>query len=70
MFAKIEVNGENAHPLYQFLKQSKPGVMGTEAVKWNFTKFLLDKHGNVVDRYAPQTTPESLDKTIEKLLSA
>lgn len=70
ILAKIEVNGTNAHPLYEFLKKAKPGVIGTEAIKWNFTKFLINKHGEVVERFAPQTTPESLEKQIEALLAA
>jgi glutathione peroxidase len=70
MFAKIEVNGEIAHPLYKFLKSEKAGLLGTEGIKWNFTKFLVDRQGNVVDRYAPTTKPESLTSDIEKLLDA
>ena len=58
MFAKIEVNGPNAHPLYKALKQEAPGLLGTEAIKWNFTKFLLDRKHNVVRRYAPIDKPE------------
>lgn len=68
MFAKIDVNGDNAHPLYQFLKKEEKGLLGTEAIKWNFTKFLIDKNGKVVDRFAPQTKPEDLGKDIEKVL--
>jgi glutathione peroxidase len=68
MFAKIEVNGANAHPLYKHLKEEKPGVLGSEGIKWNFTKFLVDKSGNVVKRYAPTDKPESLAKDVEKLL--
>ncbi len=68
MFDKIEVNGDNTHPLYKLLKDEKAGFIGTKSIKWNFTKFLVDKNGNVVDRFAPQTTPESLSKDIEKLL--
>lgn len=68
MFEKIEVNGDNAHPLYKFLKKEKKGALGTEAIKWNFTKFLVDRDGKVVDRFAPQDKPESLEKDIEKLL--
>jgi len=60
MFAKIEVNGEGAHPLYEFLKSQKPGLLGIEAIKWNFSKFLVDQQGRVVERYAPTTTPASL----------
>ena len=67
MFAKIEVNGDNAHPLYQHLKKSAPGVLGSEAIKWNFTKFLVDKTGKVVKRYAPTDTPQSIEKDIEAL---
>ena len=68
MFAKIEVNGENAHPLYQYLKKEEKGIFGTEAIKWNFTKFLVGSDGQVIKRYAPKDTPESLDKDIEKIL--
>jgi glutathione peroxidase len=70
MFAKIDVNGANAHQLFQYLTQDKPGILGTEAIKWNFTKFLIDRDGNPVARYAPQTKPEDLELPIEKLLSA
>ena len=68
MFAKIEVNGDNAHPLYQHLKKSAPGVLGSEAIKWNFTKFLIDRNGQVVKRYASATAPEALAADIEQLL--
>lgn len=68
MFSKIDVNGEKASPLYTFLKSSQKGILGTEDIKWNFTKFLVDKNGNVVDRFAPTTTPESIEKDILKLL--
>lgn len=68
MFAKVDVNGADAHPLYQFLKSSAKGLLGSEAVKWNFTKFLVDRQGNVVDRYPPTAKPEALAKDIEKLL--
>jgi glutathione peroxidase len=68
MFAKIDVNGENAHPLYRLLKRAAPGVLGSEAIKWNFTKFLVDRGGKVVRRYAPTDTPQSLEKDIEALL--
>jgi len=70
MFAKIEVNGPNTHPLYEFLKNQAPGVMGSEAIKWNFTKFLVDQSGNVQDRFAPTTKPEDIAPAIQKLLSA
>jgi glutathione peroxidase len=69
LFEKIEVNGDNAHPLFQHLKQEAPGLMGTRAIKWNFTKFLVRKDGSVYKRYAPQTKPEELMKDIEKLLA-
>ena len=69
MFAKIEVNGAAASPLYKWLKQSKRGLLGTEAIKWNFTKFLVDRRGHVVRRYAPSTTPEKLEQDIEALLA-
>jgi len=64
MFAKIEVNGPNAHPLFVRLKAEAPGILGTEGIKWNFTKFLLDKDGKVHSRYAPTVTPESLEPTV------
>lgn len=67
MMSKIEVNGENAHPLYKFLKKEKGGVLGDE-IKWNFTKFLVDKEGNLVDRFAPQKTPEDIESDIKELL--
>lgn len=66
-FAKIDVNGENEDPLYTFLKSQQGGLMGSK-VKWNFTKFLVDRQGKVVDRFAPTKTPESLEAAIEKLL--
>jgi glutathione peroxidase len=68
MFSKIEVNGEHAHPLYKFLKSEKSGILGIEAIKWNFTKFLIGKDGSVFKRYAPQTPPKDLMGDIEKLL--
>ena len=69
MFAKIEVNGEHASPLYAWLKASKPGLLGTEAIKWNFTKFLVGRDGLVKKRYAPTDTPESLRADIEQALN-
>jgi glutathione peroxidase len=69
LFAKLDVNGENAHPLYRWLKTQAKGVLGTESVKWNFTKFLLDRRGNVVDRFAPATTPAQLEGEIARLLA-
>ena len=68
MFAKVDVNGENEAPIYKFLKSNQKGILGTENIKWNFTKFLVDKEGNIVDRYASTTTPESIEKDIIKLL--
>ncbi len=68
MFGKIDVNGDDAHPLYQHLKNAKPGLLGTEGIKWNFTKFLVDRQGEVVARYAPKDSPESLDSAIAALL--
>jgi len=68
MFAKVDVNGNNTAPLYKFLKSEKPGLLGSEAIKWNFTKFLVDREGNVVKRYAPNDTPESLAGDVEKAL--
>ncbi|MFC4184353.1 glutathione peroxidase [Saccharococcus thermophilus] len=68
MFAKVDVNGESAHPLFQYLKEKAPGVLGTKAIKWNFTKFLVDRNGNVVARFASQTRPSELKSEIEKLL--
>jgi glutathione peroxidase len=68
MFAKVDVKGPNAHQLFQYLTQAKPGILGTEAIKWNFTKFLIDRNGDPVARYAPQTKPEELEPPIQKLL--
>jgi glutathione peroxidase len=68
MFAKIDVNGANAHPLYQYLKNAKPGILGTEGIKWNFTKFLVDRGGRVVARFAPKDAPADIDADIAALL--
>jgi glutathione peroxidase len=68
MFAKIEVNGEGSHLLYKYLKDAKPGLLGSEAIKWNFTKFLIDRSGEPVARYAPQAKPEELEAPIRMLL--
>lgn len=68
MMGKIEVNGSDAHPIYQWLKGEKPGFLGTEAIKWNFTKFLIGKDGQVIQRYAPTDKPESLKADIEAAL--
>ena len=70
IMAKVEVNGDNTAPLYQWLKSSAPGLLGTEAIKWNFTKFLIGKNGQVIDRYAPQTEPKDLATEIQKALKA
>ncbi|AXH10020.1 glutathione peroxidase [Malaciobacter halophilus] len=68
MFSKIDVNGDEAHPLYKYLKNEASGLLGTEAIKWNFTKFLVDKNGKVIDRFSPSTTPENIEDDIKKLL--
>jgi glutathione peroxidase len=68
LFAKIDVNGAGAHPLYRWLKGERAGVLGTEGIKWNFTKFLVDRDGHAVKRYAPTDTPEKIDKDVEALL--
>ncbi len=68
MFSKIDVNGNNTHPLYKFLKSSSSGIMGTDMIKWNFTKFLVDKNGKVLKRYSPSTTPAEIEKDIIKAL--
>ena len=68
MFAKVKVNGDEAHPLYRYLKKTKPGLLGTEGIKWNFTKFLIDRNGQVVGRYAPTDKPEAIESDLVKLL--
>jgi len=68
LFEKIDVNGENTHPLYKFLKKEERGFLGTESIKWNFTKFLIDRDGNVIDRYGSTTKPKRIKSDIEKLL--
>lgn len=70
MFAKIDVNGPAAHPLWRALKAARPGSLGIEAIKWNFTKFLIDKTGRVVERFAPATKPEAIAPRIEAMLAA
>ncbi len=70
LFEKIDVNGEHAHPLYRFLKSQAPGALGSKAIKWNFTKFLIDSNGKVVKRYGPLTTPNAIRADIERLLPA
>ncbi|MBL7546037.1 MAG: glutathione peroxidase [Bdellovibrionaceae bacterium] len=68
VMAKIDVNGNNASPLYRFLKEKAPGILGTEMIKWNFTKFLIDKNGNVIQRYAPKIEPKEIESDIARLL--
>jgi glutathione peroxidase len=68
MFEKIEVNGRNAHPLYKYLTKTAPGILGTESIKWNFTKFLVDRKGKIVKRYAPSVSPKEIAPDIEKQL--
>jgi len=69
MFAKIDVNGKNTHPLFKHLKSEKKGVLGSEKIKWNFTKFLVDQQGNVVKRFSPKTEPKAIEKDIQELLT-
>ena len=68
MFAKVEVNGAGAHPLYGYLKKEKKGLLGSEGIKWNFTKFLVGRDGEVVERFAPTVKPQDMASAIEKLL--
>jgi len=68
LFSKIDVNGPAAHPLYEFLKRSKPGFLGTKRIKWNFTKFLVDRNGQPLRRYSPQTTPQAIQNDVEGAL--
>ncbi len=68
LFAKVDVNGDNASPLYKFLKQEKPGILGSEGIKWNFTKFLVNREGQVIKRYAPTDKPEDIKKDLSKML--
>lgn len=68
MFSKIDVNGEAADPLYNYLKREQGGLLWMDSIKWNFTKFLIDREGNVIDRFAPSTKPKSIKESIEKLL--
>jgi glutathione peroxidase len=70
LFSQVDVNGDGAHPLFKYLTSAKPGMLGSEGIKWNFTKFLVGKDGKVIDRYAPTTKPEDLAKHIEKALAA
>jgi glutathione peroxidase len=69
MFAKIDVNGDDTHPLYQHLKSEAPGLLGSEKIKWNFTKFLVNKNGDVIKRFAPATKPEKLESAIKSALA-
>lgn len=69
MFAKVKVNGDDAHPLFQYLKKAAPGLLGSEAIKWNFTKFLVNREGEVITRYASASAPETLERDIEPLLA-
>jgi glutathione peroxidase len=69
VFDKIDVNGDTAHPLYNYLKSEAPGLLGSKSIKWNFTKFLVDKDGKVLKRFAPTDKPENIQKEIKKLLS-
>ena len=70
MFAKVDVNGDGAHPLWKWMKHSAPGLLGSEAIKWNFSKFLIDRKGAVLERFAPTVVPEDLGTAIEKALAA
>jgi len=70
MFEKIDVNGKDAHPLFQYLKKETPGILGSEAIKWNFTKFLIDRSGKPVKRFAPTAKPEDIEEDIQKLMAA
>ena len=69
MFSKIDVNGNNTAPIYKFLKKEQGGILGFDSIKWNFTKFLVDKDGKVIKRYGSSTNPEEIEKDIEKLLA-
>jgi len=68
LFSKVDVNGDNTHPLFDYLKSQAPGILGSKSIKWNFTKFLVNKNGEVVKRYAPTTKPKAIEADIEKLL--
>ncbi|MEC0300412.1 glutathione peroxidase [Peribacillus frigoritolerans] len=68
MFAKVNVKGKEAHPLFSFLTENAPGVMGSKSIKWNFTKFLIDRNGNIVSRFAPKTKPLEMEEDIKKLI--
>lgn len=68
MFAKVDVNGKDAHPLFQYLSKEAPGLLGSKTIKWNFTKFLVDREGNVIERFPPQTTPAEIEEAIKKMI--
>ena len=68
MYSKIDVNGDNTHPLYMFLKDNSSGLLGTDIIKWNFTKFLVDRNGKVIKRYSPSTKPKEIESDIQELL--
>ncbi|MGE7764911.1 glutathione peroxidase [Peribacillus sp. NPDC096540] len=68
MFAKVNVNGKDAHPLFRYISENAPGVMGSKSIKWNFTKFLIDREGNIVSRYAPRIKPLEIEDDLKKLL--
>jgi glutathione peroxidase len=68
MFAKVNVKGKEAHPLFKYLTENAPGVMGSKSIKWNFTKFLIDRDGKIVSRYAPKTKPLDMEEDLKKLL--
>ncbi|MBT2716632.1 glutathione peroxidase [Bacillus sp. ISL-57] len=68
MFAKVNVNGKEAHPLFSYLTENAPGVMGSKSIKWNFTKFLVDRNGNIVSRFAPKTKPLEMEENIKKII--
>lgn len=68
MFAKVDVNGSDAHPLFQYLSKEAPGLLGSKAIKWNFTKFLVDREGNVIERFSPQTTPKEIEDVIKRYM--
>ncbi|MGG0177252.1 glutathione peroxidase [Gottfriedia acidiceleris] len=70
VFGKIDVNGDKADPLFKYLSSEAPGIMGLKSIKWNFTKFIIDKKGKVIERFAPQTNPQEMRSSIEKLLKA
>lgn len=70
LFSKVDVNGDQAHPLFDHLKKEAPGLLGSKAIKWNFTKFLVDQNGKVLKRFAPKDKPESIDQEIENLLNS